>query len=103
LTFPPSARLVGQHREAGMDDYLQFKVEIEAADLPAFEASSPIPKQAMEPGEGGLMGPDHDFWDPHRATTLRTGQKSLPDARALNVGIAESGSKVALYVVNHGT
>jgi hypothetical protein len=103
LTFPPSARLLGQHREDGMDDYLQFKVEIDAAELPVFEASSPIPGQAMEPGGGGLMGPDHDFWDPHRAATLRTGQKSLPGARVLNLGMAESGGKVALYVVNHGT
>jgi hypothetical protein len=103
LTFPPSAQLLGQHREAGMDDYLQFKVEIDAAELPAFEASSPIPGAAMEPGEGGLMGPDHDFWDPHRAASLRTGQKSLPAARALNIGIAASGGKVALYIVNHGT
>jgi hypothetical protein len=103
LTFPPSARLIGQDREAGMDDYLQFKVEIDVSDLTAFEASSPIPAQAMEPGAGGRMGPDHDFWDPHRAASLRTGQKSLPGARVLNIGIAESGNEVALYIVNHGT
>ena len=103
LKFPPSARLIGFNRENGMDDYLQFKVEIDAADFPKFQASSPVPEAVMEPGEGGLLGPDQGFWDPSRAKDLRTGQKSLPNARALNIGVAENGAKVSLYIVNHGT
>jgi hypothetical protein len=103
LAFPASARLVGFNRENGMDDYLQFKVEIDARDLPAFRASSPIPEEAMKAGERGLLGPDQGFWDPNRARNLRTGQKSLPNARALNIGLAERGAKVCLYIVNHGT
>jgi len=103
LKFPPSARLIGFNRENGMDDYLQFKVEINAADFPEFQASSPVPEAVMEPGEGGLLGPDQGFWDPNRAKNLRTGQKSLPNARALNIGVAENGAKVYLYIVNHGT
>jgi hypothetical protein len=103
VTFPASARLIGFNRENGMDDYLQFKVEIDARDLPKFQASSPIPEEAMEAGEGALLGPDQGFWDPHRARNLRTGQKSLPNARALNIGAVERGAKVSLYIVNHGT
>jgi len=103
LTFPASARLIGFNRENGMDDYLQFKVEIDAPDLPNFQASSPIPEAAMEPGERGLLGPDQGFWDPSRAKNLRTGQKSLPNARALNIGLAKNGAKASLYIVNHGT
>jgi hypothetical protein len=103
LVFPASARLIGFNRENGIDDYLQFKVEIDAGDLPKFQASSPIPEAAMEPGEGGLLGPDQGFWDPNRSKNLRTGQKSLPNARALNIGIAEHGAKASLYIVNHGT
>lgn len=103
LTFPASARLIGFNRENGMDDYLQFKVEIDAADFPKFQASSPIPDAAMKPGVGGLLGPDDGFWDPNRPKNLRTGQKSLPNARVLNIGVAEHGAKVWLYIVNHGT
>jgi len=103
LVFPASARLIGFNRENGMDDYLQFKVEMDAGDFPKFQASSPIPEAAMEPGEGGLLGPDQGFWDPNRSKNLRTGQKSLPNARALNIGIAEHGAKVSVYIVNHGT
>lgn len=57
----------------------------------------------MESGERGLLGPDHGFWDPQRATRLRVGQKRLADARVLNIGVAEHGAKVFLSVVNHGT
>jgi hypothetical protein len=104
VTFPPSARLIGFSREAGIDDYLMFKVEIDAKDLASFLASSPVPTDALEPGEGGLLGPDEGYWDPHRAARLRTGQKALANARYLNIGIGEGGGKVvALYIVNHGT
>ena len=110
MTFPPSARLIGFSREAGMDDHLKFKVEIDSRDLSSFLASSPIPVEAMRPGEHGLLGPDGAYWDPRRAPRLRTGQKLLANARVLNIGIGEAvatgdgGAKVvALYIVNHGT
>lgn len=103
LVFPAGARLIGFNRENGMDDYLQFKVEIEARDFPTFQGSSPVPEAAMEAGGRGLLGPDQGFWDPNRATNLRTGQRSLPNARALNIGVADHGTTVSLYIVNHGT
>jgi hypothetical protein len=91
VTFPPSARLIGFSHEAGIDDYLNFKVEIDAKDLAAFLASSPIPADALQPGEHGRLGPDEGYWDPHRAARLRTGQKMMPNARSLNIGIGEGG------------
>lgn len=42
VTFPPSARLIGFSREAGIDDYLNFKVEIDAKDLAAFWLRRPF-------------------------------------------------------------
>jgi hypothetical protein len=102
--LPPSARLVGSARENGMDDLLRFKVEIPLGDLPAFFAASPVPVEALEPGEGGLLGPDQGFWDPSHAKRLRTGQKILPGQRALNIGIDDGRMEVAIiYIVNQGT
>ncbi len=104
VKFPPSARLVGPAREDGIDDLLRFKVEISAGDLPAFLATCPVPADAFEPGEAGLLGPDQGFWDPGRAKRLRTGQKILPGTRALNIGIDDGRPDVvAVYIVNHGT
>jgi hypothetical protein len=104
VSFPPGARLVGSARENGMDDLLRFKVELRPADLPAFLSTSPIPADAFDAGEGGFLGPDQGFWDPHQAKRLRTGQKILPGQRALNIGIDDGrGDVVAIYVVNHGT
>jgi hypothetical protein len=104
LTFPPKARLIGMARENGIDDILMFKVEIDARDLASFMATSPVPADAFEPGEGGLLGPDHGFWDPSHASRLRTGQTILKNQRALNIGFDDGhGDVVAIYIVNHGT
>jgi hypothetical protein len=104
LKFPADARLFGVGRERGIDDLLRFKVEIGAADLPAFMAASPVAQDAFEPGERGFLGPDQGFWDPNRAKHLRTGQAIVKNHRALNIGIADGGpQRVILYIVNHGT
>ena len=104
LSFPASARLIGFTRENGMDDYLRFKVEIDAKDLDSFLASLPMPSEAFRTGARGFLGSDDGYWDPHRAPHLRTGQKILPDHRALNIGVSGgAGNIAALYIVNHGT
>jgi hypothetical protein len=104
VPFPAAARLIGVARENGMDDLLRFKVEIPASDLAAFLATSPVPSEAFEAGERGLLGPDQGFWDPRRAQRLRTGQQVLPGQRALNIGIDDGRPDVvSIYVVNHGT
>jgi hypothetical protein len=105
IRFPEGARLIGTHREDGMDDYLGVKVEMPAEALAGFLASCPIPKERYASGNGGLLGPDQDgFGDPNKQPKLRTGQAQLPGARALNIGFDDSRPDVALvYVVNHGT
>jgi hypothetical protein len=104
VKFPPGARLVGSARENGIDDLLRFKVEMPAGELGAFLAASPVPAEALEAGEGGLLGPDQGFWDPSHAKRLRTGQKILPGQRALNIGVDDGRPDVVvLYIVNHGT
>jgi hypothetical protein len=104
LAFPASATLIGVHRENGMDDLIAVKVELPAVDWPGFIAGTPIDPRLFRPGECGLLGPDHGFWDPHKAANLRTAQASLPDARALNIGYDDSrGGVFVVYVVNHGT
>jgi hypothetical protein len=104
LEFPAGTRLLGVHREKGMDDLVAVKVEMDARDWPGFLARSQLGAAMFRPGERGLLGPDDGFWDPHRAIHLRTAQVALPGARVLNVGYDDSlGSVVAVFIVNHGT
>lgn len=104
VKFPPAARLVGVHRERGLDDLVAVKVEMAASEWPAFLAGTPVDPKSFRAGERGLLGPDEGFWDPHKARNLRTAEVSLPDARALNIGFDDSRPGiVVVYVVNHGT
>jgi len=104
LVFPNGASLIGVHRERGVDDLLAVKVEMPAAEWPGFLAKTPIDPTLFRPGERGLLGPDHDFWDPHQAKSLRTAEAELPNRRVLNLGYDDSRAPVvAVYVVNHGT
>jgi hypothetical protein len=104
VRFPAGSRVIGTHREDGMDDYLGIKVEMPAKALADFLAGCPIPKERYAAGNGGLLGPDDGFWDPNKQPKLRTGQAQLPGARALNIGYDDSRSDLAIvYVVNHGT
>lgn len=105
LMFPQSAHLIGVHRSpGGMDDAVRIKLEMAKEDLPVFLAQTQVDVQSFRPGTRGMLGADRDFWDPHRAKGLRTGQVQRPGARALNVGVDDSGDRVAvLYIVEHGT
>lgn len=103
--FPDGTRVLGTHREEGIDDYLGVKVELPARALSGFLASTPVAKESFRPGNGGLLGPDQDgVWDPNKQPNLRAGQALLPGARALNIGYDDSRAGVAVvFVVNHGT
>jgi len=105
VTFPPNTRLVGVRRENGMDDWIGAKVEMDARDWPAFLASTPLDELHIGPGDGGHFGPDQAFWDPNSHHDLRSGQVWLEkEFRALNIGVAAIGeSRIAVYIVNHGT
>ena len=104
LTFPAGTKLIGVDRERGADDMIAVKVEMPVAAWPAFLRTTPIDPSAFSPGERGLLGPDHDFWDPHQAKNLHTAQTALPGARVLNLGYDNRpGDMMAVFVVNHGT
>jgi hypothetical protein len=105
LAFPPGTRLVGVLRDSGMDDSIRVKVEMRSPDFPGFLSSTPIHAESLSPGAGGRLGPDHGFWDPHRARGLRSAQATLEgeEYRVLNIGVGEAGPDVvAVYIVNHG-
>lgn len=105
LVFPPSARLIGVRRSpGGMDDAVRIKLEMAKDDLAAFLAQTHVDVQSFRPGTRGMLGADRDFWDPHQAKGLRTAQLQRAGARALNVGVDDSGERVTvLYIVEHGT
>jgi hypothetical protein len=105
IVFPPSTRLIGVQRDqGGMDSAVFLKVEMAAAEFPAFLASTPLDASAMRNGTRGFLGSDQGFWDPHRASRIRTGQAILAGNRALNVGVDDSKPHVAVvYIVHHDT
>jgi hypothetical protein len=104
LTFPPGTRLLGVAREQGIDDLVELKVEMKAADVESFVAHSAVRPTDFRPGERGLFGPDQGWWDPNRALRLRSAQANLPKGRFLNIGVADgSGDMAVVYIVNHGT
>jgi hypothetical protein len=104
LEFPPSTRVLGVLRSNGMDDAVRVKLEIAASEFPSFLEHTQIDRAALRPGSRGMLGPDKDFWDPHRSQSLRTGQVARPNARSLNLGFDDSrGDWVIAYVMEHGT
>jgi hypothetical protein len=105
LKFSPSTHLLGVHRMTrGIDDAIQAKVELPMAELPALLSQTQIDAESFEPGTGGLLGPDDEFWDPHKASSIRTGQGKRPDGRVINVGIDEGKPGVAVvYIMVHET
>jgi hypothetical protein len=92
--FPTAARLIGVHREWGIDDLIAAKVEMPVSEWPTFLAKTPIERDRFSPGEQGLLGPDDGFWDPHQAKVLRTAQTLLPGGRTLNIGYDDTAPDV---------
>ncbi len=103
IVLPPGMRIVGVHREAGIDALVAVKVEIGTDEARAFLNASPVKAPTMRPGTRGFLGPNHDWWDPSGAPDLRTGQAQLAAGRVLNIGISERGATTVLYLVAHGT
>ncbi len=90
VTFPAGARLLGVRRESGMDDYVAFKVEVNAQDVAKVLAQAQIEPDSLTSDNIAFFGLDQDFWDPNQARGFRAAQVSrLSTFRTLNVGIAE--------------
>jgi hypothetical protein len=78
-----SARVAGVRRiSGGVGGALKVKVELPGAELPALLEQIGIEPESFELGTGGLLGPDREFWNPHQAPALRTGQTKRAAARA---------------------
>ena len=104
LELPKAARLVGVEREDRGEAHLRAKLIMSRDEWAAFSAKLPIPNDLMEPGTGGFLGQDQDWWDPHAARELRTGQIQRQPGVYLNVGVDDSNpSAVSVYIVQHGT
>jgi hypothetical protein len=104
LSFPPSTRVLGVRRESGIDDAVLAKIEISKNEFQAFFAKTPIDPAAMRPGTGGFLGSDVDFWDPHKAPALKTGQGKSAAGRVLSIGVDESRPDiVVLYIMEFST
>lgn len=103
VVLPAGARVVGVHREAGIDSLVSVKIEMATEEARAFLQASPVKAEAMRAGTRGFLGPNHDSWDPSHAPGLRTGQARLDGGRVLNIGVSERGAVTVLYIVAHGT
>ena len=102
VRLPEGTRVLGVDSETGIDDLVRAKVEISKAHLTSFLATTAIPR--FEQVDADILGPDREFWDPHKASNLRVGDVQLPNARFLVVAIDEGRPQVAvLYLINHGT
>jgi hypothetical protein len=104
LSFPEGTTVVGIERQEGMDDMLRAKLQMSAEAARRFLEHAPVRSDAFRPGVRGLLGADKDWWDPHQAKRLRSGQANLDGARVLNIGVDEARpDAVVVYIVNHGT
>lgn len=102
LTFPPSTRLIGVDREQGMDDRVRVKVEMNPADVETFIAQIAAEPSSFRPGARGRLGMDKGFWDPGKASKLRT-WSGPREHRVLNIGIDETRTDVTcLFILDHG-
>ena len=101
VTLPAGTRVVGFDSEAGIDSMFRAKLEMSGEQLETFIAGTNVAR--FEAGDADLLGPDRDYWDPHRAKKLRIGEVELPQARFLVVAIDDSQPTAVVYVMNHGT
>jgi hypothetical protein len=102
LKLPMSTEILGVETEAGIDDAVRAKLRIPTAQAQTFLQDCGVSR--FKKGGANLMGPDHGFWDPHAAKTLRSGEVSLTSGRAVIVAVDESSEEhIVVYVMNYST
>ncbi|HEV3189749.1 MAG TPA: hypothetical protein VGY54_04585 [Polyangiaceae bacterium] len=99
LKFPASARVLMWDPGGRMDSYLRLKVEMAAADWPAFIAASPFRAQPLAKEARASLGLDDGAWGPGTVADLLKGQVWLPNARSLNLGADLSRPDVVVVYV----
>jgi hypothetical protein len=72
LKLPKGTEVLGVETEAGIDDAIRAKLRVPAASGADFLRDCAVKR--FRQGGANLLGPDHGFWDPHRARMLRSGE-----------------------------
>jgi hypothetical protein len=102
FALPEGTRVVRATPNAGREGLVRAKLEMSPAAVSRLLAVTQIPK--LRVGDADRLGPDHDYWDPHRAAQLRFGSARLPDSRSVVVGLDEARPDVTVvYLMVHGT
>jgi|GEM_PF-2560649 len=102
IKLPKGTEVLGVETEAGIDDAIRAKLRVPASSGAEFLGDCPVKR--FRQGGANLLGPDHGFWDPHRATMLRSGEVTLQSGRALLVAIDESSSDaIIVFAMNYST
>lgn len=100
--LPRSMRVLHFEQQSGVDDMLRAKLQMSRSDFESIAPRLPVTLDSMSQGAGRL-GADTGAWDPHKTGGIRSGQAALGGARFINVGVAEHGDLVTLFVMEHGT
>jgi hypothetical protein len=102
LKLPPGTEVLGVETESGIDDAIVAKLRIPASHSAEFLSDCAVKR--FRPGGANLLGPDHGFWDPHAAKTLRSGEVVLDSGRSLVVALDESSREIlVVYAMNYST
>jgi hypothetical protein len=103
LQFPADATLIGARRERGIDELVQFKVELSESDLAPFLHALPLSAADARPAKDAHFGPDRDFWDPGQSLVERYYEGRVVE-RSLKLGIAHAeNGRVIVYVESFET
>lgn len=104
LRFPADTKLLEVSSESGMDDALFAKVAFGAQGWTAFVLSPSLAQVDFTEDKRYLLGPDEDWWDPGRPTSLPTAQAALPNGEYLNVGVDRGDrARIIAYLMWHQT
>jgi hypothetical protein len=102
IPLPADTRVLWVERQSGMDDMVRTKLQMSRRAFATLADKLPVKPKDLRPGAGRL-GTDREGWDPHATPGLRSGQAALDDGRYLNVGVADDGATVTVFLMNHGT
>ena len=86
LTFPASKRILFWDAWRGNGPYLRMKLEMAAADWPAFVAASPFRDQPLQKDASAYLGADHGVWSPYQVAHLVQGRVWQPAIFDLSLG-----------------
>ena len=102
FSLPEGTTVIRATPSAGREGLVRAKLELPSSSVPTLLAVTGIP--TLRVGDADRLGPDHDYWDPHKPAQLRFGSAELPDFRWVTVGLDESRPDVTVvYLMVHGS